>query len=148
MEWSTYWTEMAHLVATRSKDRSTKVGCVIVGPGNEVVSTGYNGFPRGCDDNRQDWHERPKKYAVTVHAEMNAICNTARVGSSLIGCTAYVTLFPCSDCTKHLIQAGVTEIVVVGTKPDNTERFEESWAISREISQETGVPIRTIGEGW
>jgi dCMP deaminase len=112
MNWDTYFLQMAQLVSTKSKDRSTKVGCVIVGPDHEVRTTGYNGFCRGIIDDVDSRHERPDKYLWTEHAERNAIYNAARNGIQLAGCTAYVTLFPCADCSRAMIQSGIRKIVV------------------------------------
>ena len=112
MNWDTYFLRMAQLVSTKSKDRSTKVGCVIVGPDHEVRTTGYNGFCRGIIDDVDSRHERPDKYLWTEHAERNAIYNAARNGIQLAGCTAYVTLFPCADCSRAMIQSGIRKIVV------------------------------------
>ena len=111
--WPQYFIEMATLVASRSEDLSTHVGCVIVGPDHEVRSTGYNGFPRGVEATPERL-ERPAKYAWTAHAEINAVGNAARSGVSLKGCTAYVTHAPCDDCTRLLIQSGITEVVYGG----------------------------------
>lgn len=111
--WDEYYLGMAELVAQKSKDRSTKVGAVIVGPDNEVRSTGFNGFPRGIDDDIDERHERPAKYMWTEHSERNAIYNAARVGIPTKGCTMYLNFEPqpCSDCTRAVIQAGIIKIV-------------------------------------
>jgi dCMP deaminase len=111
MKWDDYFMEMAWLVATKSKDPSTKVGCVITGPGNEVRGTGYNGLPRRVAD-LPERMERPAKYLWTSHAEENAIAHAARVGIATEGCTIYVTHAPCSRCTRMLIQAGIERVYV------------------------------------
>src|SRR5678816_3286831 len=87
--WDIRFLREAARIATWSKDRSTKVGCVIVGPSREIRSTGYNGFPRGVNDDVDERHARPMKYAYCEHAERNAIYNAARVGIPLEGCTLY-----------------------------------------------------------
>lgn len=146
MDWMRYFSDMCRLVASKSKDRSTKVGCVIVGPDHEVRSTGYNGFVRGANDEREDWHERPMKYKVTAHAEANAIANAARAGISLKGCTAYVSLPPCSNCALLLVQAGITRIRVLGV-PDgwkSLDSWREEFSIAEEILKEAGVPITVL----
>ena len=113
MEWDRYFIEMATLVSKKSKDRSTKVGCVIVGPNHEVRTTGYNGFCRGINDDADDRHDRPEKYFWVEHAERNAIYNAARNGIPLEGCTAYVSnLLPCADCTRGMIQSGIKRIII------------------------------------
>lgn len=120
MTWHKYFVQLATVVATRSKDPSTKVGCVLVGPDHEVLSTGFNGFPRGVrevingltDLDPVRW-ERPTKYLYVEHAERNAIYNAARHGVSLRGATAYMNFapYPCTDCARALIQSGIHAIV-------------------------------------
>lgn len=115
MKWAEYMIRMAQLVSQKSKDE-TKVGCVLVGPENQVLSTGYNGFPRGVREVPEDvqgrW-ERPEKYKWIEHAERNAIYNAARHGISLRGATAFLNWepSPCTDCARALIQAGITTII-------------------------------------
>jgi dCMP deaminase len=109
--WDKFFMDMAKLVASKSKDRSRKVGCVIVGPDNEVRSVGYNGFPRGIADHIEWRHERPAKYKWTEHAERNAIYNSARAGIRTDGCRIYLPWFPCMDCARAIIQAGITGMV-------------------------------------
>lgn len=105
---------MCKLIASKSKDPSTKVGVVIIGQDNEIISTGFNGFPRGVDEvnNPSRW-DRPEKYNWIVHAEANAVANAARIGVSLKGSTLYMNFQPsvCSVCAGLLIQAGVTTII-------------------------------------
>lgn len=107
MNWDEYFVNIAHEVAKKSKDPSTQVGCVITTSDNHPVSFGYNGFVAGCDEESMTF-ERPMKYHVTIHAEMNAILFAQR---NLQGCHAYVTHGPCENCLKHLMQAGVKEII-------------------------------------
>jgi dCMP deaminase len=101
---------LAKHIAEWSKDRSRKVGCVIIGPNREIRSTGYNGFPRGVNDDKDERHERPAKYFWTEHAERNAVYNAVRNGVSLNDSVAYCTLFPCSDCSRALIQSGIKKL--------------------------------------
>ena len=103
--WDNYFFELLEVVRNKSKDRSTKVGAIIVGPDNEIRSTGFNGFPRKINDDIDERHERPDKYLWTEHAERNAIYNAVRMGVPLKGCTLYVYGFPCSDCARVIIQA-------------------------------------------
>ncbi len=112
-DWNNYFIRIAMEVASKSKDRSTKVGAVIVGPDHEIRSTGFNGFPRGIDDDDNDRHTRPAKYAWTEHAERNAIYNAARCGVSTNGCIMYLNWepAPCSECSRAIIQAGITTVV-------------------------------------
>lgn len=122
--WPDHFLKLARTVAERSKDPSTKVGCVIVGPDKEIRSTGYNGLPRRVRD-LPERMERPAKYLWTSHAEENAVAQAALIGVSLKGCTAYVTHHPCSRCARSLIQAGVVHIVVgQGVTNMPAEEFE------------------------
>lgn len=107
------WIDIAERISYQSKDRSTKVGCVIVSPHNTILSTGWNGFPRGVIDTDEAKHERPAKYEWTEHAERNAIFNAARQGISLEGATAYLNWepYPCVECCRALVQSGVVRIV-------------------------------------
>jgi dCMP deaminase len=141
VNWDEYFMQMAELVATKSKDRSTKVGCVIVGPNHEVRTTGYNGFCRGVNDDVDSRHEKPEKYFWTEHAERNAIYNAARNGIPLEGCTAYVTLLPCADCTRGLVQSGVKRIFVC-ISTDATSKWQESFEYSYTMASEAGVEIK------
>lgn len=112
MNWDKYFRQIAHTVKLKSKDNRTQIGAVIVGKNNEIVSTGYNSFPRGIDDNRPERQERPEKYFWMVHAETNAIVNAARIGVSTNGCAMYVTCgIPCADCAKSIINAGITTLI-------------------------------------
>jgi dCMP deaminase len=141
--WDSYFLVIARHVAARSKDRSTKVGCVIVGPDNEIRSTGYNSFPRGIDDTREERHERPEKYLWTEHAERNAIYNAARVGTPLKGCRAFLPWFPCMDCARAIVQAGIVE--VIGVKPDLTDpKWGADFQRAAILFEEAGVAVRFI----
>jgi dCMP deaminase len=111
--WDSRWMALAQLVATWSKDRGRKVGAVIVGPDNEVRSTGFNGIPRGVDDDVEERHDAAsgEKYLWVSHAERNAIYNAALLGVSTKGCTIYVPWYPCIDCAKAIVQSGIGRIV-------------------------------------
>ncbi len=145
MNWDQYFIKMAQLVSSKSKDRSTQVGCVIVGPQNEVRSTGFNGFPRGIDDTVADRHERPAKYKWTEHAERNAIYNAARAGTSTDRCRIYVPWLPCTDCARAIIQAGITEVIGVDADLDNP-RWAEDFALAKSMMEEAGVTVRFVAE--
>jgi dCMP deaminase len=143
--WDQYFMEMSHLVASKSKDRSTKMGCVIVGQDNEVISTGFNGSPRGIDDSVDARHERPAKYQWTEHSERNAIYNAARIGVSTKGAKIYVESHPCHDCARAIIQAGIVEVVVqLGNQLGNRKDWEQSFSVAKELFEEAGVKIRMI----
>lgn len=118
ISWDEYFMSIAKLSAKRSKDPSTQVGACIVDSSNKVVSIGYNGMPRGLDDNFLSWNkgeDLDSKYLYVCHAEFNAILNT-RDGSRLNGCKIYVTLFPCNECAKAIIQTGIKEVIYLDDK--------------------------------
>ncbi len=103
---------MAYIVALGSKDRRTKIGAVIVGPDNEIRSTGHNGYPRGLDDDVAERQQKPEKDYWFEHAERNAIFNAARIGVALKGCTLYTQRAPCEACARAVVQAGIAKVVV------------------------------------
>ena len=105
--WDEYFIKIAEQVADRSKDPSTKTGCVVVDEKNRPVSFGYNGFVGGCDESKMSL-ERPMKYHLVIHAEMNALLFAKR---DLSNCTLYSLYAPCENCLKHIIQSGITNIV-------------------------------------
>lgn len=121
-KWDTRFMELAWFVADWSKDPSTKVGSVIVAPDRRIMSMGYNGFPRGVEDLDERLNDRPTKYAFVAHAERNALDN---VDVNVRGCTLYVTLQPCADCTKSIIQKGIARLVcaVDRSKVDHYNTF-------------------------
>lgn len=140
--WDEYFLDIAHLVSTRSKDPSTKVGAVIVRD-RIILSTGYNGFPSGVNDNIPERYERPEKYLWTIHAEENAILNAVKVGMNTSNSTIYVTpLSPCSNCALAISQAGIKEVVY--RKMVNNPRFEESCNLAKEIFSEVGISVREL----
>lgn len=143
--WDPRWIDLTKLAATWSKDRSTKLGAVIVDKNEVVLSIGWNGFPRGVDDNVDSRHKRPEKYLWTVHAERNAFYNAARKGVSLEGARLYVPWFPCSGCTQGIIQCGISEVVT--TPPDFAHpRWGEDWEIAAPMLDEAGVIVRYFHE--
>jgi len=142
-KWDLRFVGLAQHISSWSKDPSTKVGCVVVGEDREIRSTGFNGFPRGINDDDDRLMDREKKYPLICHAEENAIMHAARIGVSLKGSTAYVTWPPCSRCARSLIQAGIKEIVYpeTGKIP---ERWIDDFTISDNMLKEAGVSIRCI----
>ncbi|MDH5671247.1 MAG: dCMP deaminase family protein [Myxococcales bacterium] len=141
--WDVRFLQLADHIAGWSKDPSTRVGCVVVGPDRELRSTGFNGFPRGIEDSAERLHDRNRKYPLVCHAEENAIMHAARVGVSLKGCIAYVTWPPCTRCARSLIQAGVQEIVYPADL-EIPERWLEDFQISSEMLDEAGVLVRSV----
>ena len=135
--WAQYFMRVAETVASRSKDLSTKVGCVVVSEDKVILSSGYNGIPGGVKD-LPERMERPAKYVWTSHAEENAVALAARVGSGLKGSTAYVTHHPCSRCARILIQAGITRVFV---GPGTTSMPEEEFVVAAQMFEEAGVIV-------
>lgn len=142
MDWDTYFINEAYLAAQKSKDRSTQVGAVIVGPDREIRSKGYNGPCRGFDDDDPVLHEKPAKYAYAEHAERNAVYNSARIGVSCKDCTIYVTNWCCDACARGIVQCGIREVVVHAEAPQMTG-WEESQEWARDIFRRAGVTLRT-----
>ena len=120
INWDEYFMGVAMLAARRSKDPNTQVGACIVSPENIIISTGYNGMPKGCSDDEFPWDRTGEdtKYPYVVHAELNAILNAN--GRNLRGSRLYVALFPCNECAKAIIQSGVSEVVYLSDKYDGT----------------------------
>lgn len=127
-----------------SKDPNTKVGAILLKPDlSAVVSTGINGFPRKLQDTDPKRWERPTKYTYVTHAEVNAVANAARIGVPTDGCVAIVTLFPCKECAKILIQSGISHIYT--KKPDcDDPMWGQEFKFSKEMLDEVGVPITFI----
>lgn len=138
---------LAYARAQFSKDTSTKVGAVIVGPAGEDRASGYNGAPRRCGaDEPGDPRgtERPEKYFWFSHAELNAITNAARVGVPLEGCTIFVTHPPCMDCARAIVQAGIKRVVTVEQNADFYERWKDHILRSRRLFHECGVEVEVL----
>jgi dCMP deaminase len=142
-DWDTRFLLLARHIAQWSKDPSTKVGCVVVGPDREIRSTGFNGFPRGIEDSVERLHDRERKYPLVCHAEENAIMHAARIGVSLKGCVAYVTWPPCTRCARSCVQAGLSELVYPAGM-EIPERWQEDFAISNRLLSEAGLRVRTV----
>ena len=126
ISWDEYFMGVAKLAAHRSKDPSTQVGACIVSQDNIIISTGYNGMPKGCSDDEFPWDREGEqtKYPFVVHAELNAILNAN--GRDLRGSRVYVALFPCNECAKAIIQSGVKEVVYLSDKYANTPGVQAS----------------------
>ena len=130
---------MAKLISKRSKDPNTQVGAVIVSKDDRILSVGYNGFPNGCSDDEFPWARSAKreydtKYPYVVHAELNAILNFRGDNKAFEGSTLYVTLFPCHECAKAIIQSGITRLVYLDNKYQDTEDFKESLRMLKAAS--------------
>ena len=122
ISWDEYFMGIAILASKRSKDPNTQVGACIVSPDNIIISTGYNGMPKGCSDDEFPWdrtgEEIDTKYPFVVHAELNAILNAN--GRDLRGSRLYVALFPCNECAKAIIQCGIKEVIYMSDKYSGT----------------------------
>ena len=139
--WDEFYLNMADVIASRSKDRSAKIGAVLV-KDNAVISMGYNGFPRGVNDNVEERHERPAKYSYTEHGERNAIYNAARAGTATFGSTMYTQGVPCADCSRAAIQAGVSRLVAYWLADDTVfPTWKESCGKGYEMLKEAGVEV-------
>ena len=144
MKWHYRFMEVATLISSWSKDNSTKTGAVVVGPDREIRATGYNGPVRGVDDDVDERYERPTKYDFFEHAERNAIYNACLCGTSLKGCTIYVTHFPCTDCARAIIQSGIKQVVTHeleqnANTPQNTWR--DRILYSQQMLKEAGIEL-------
>jgi len=128
ISWDEYFMGVALLSARRSKDPSTQVGACIVNDKNKIVGAGYNGLPMGCDDDDFPWEKQGEfldtKYPYICHAELNAILNN--IGMDLRGCKIYTALFPCNECSKAIIQSGITEVIYLSDKYEGSDIFKAS----------------------
>ncbi|XP_047433537.1 deoxycytidylate deaminase [Mugil cephalus] len=134
LEWPEYFMAVAFLSAQRSKDPSSQVGACIVSPENKIVGIGYNGMPNGCNDDQLPWsrsavNRLDTKYPYVCHAELNAIMN--KNSADVKGCTMYVALFPCNECAKLIIQAGLKEVVYLSDKYHDTPEMTASRKLLR-----------------
>ena len=146
ISWDEYFMGIALLSAQRSKDSNTQVGACIVNSDNKIVSVGYNGMPTGCADDDMPWereaeNELDTKYPFVCHAELNAILNFRGGNTSLLGATLYVTLFPCNECAKAIIQTGIRHIVYESDKYADTP----STIASKRMFDSAGVTYRRYG---
>ncbi len=141
LTWEEYFMSVAHLSALRSKDPNTQVGACIVNDDNIIVGMGYNGLPKGCSDDEFPWgnvgETLDTKYAFVVHAELNAILNSY---TSLKGCTIYVSLFPCNECAKAIIQSGITKIIYEDDKYAHTDAVKAS----KRMLKAAGVTLKQL----
>ena len=144
ISWDEYFMGIALLSAKRSKDPSTQVGACIVNKDKRIIAIGYNGFPKGCEDDEFPWGKTDSdplntKYPYVVHAEANAILNS---NSNLKGSKLYVTLFPCNECAKLLIQSGIEEIVYLSDK----HALSDSVKASKRMLDAAGVKYSKMND--
>ncbi len=142
MNWDEYFINIAEQVKLKSKDNNTKSGVVLVGKNNEIVSTGYNSFPRGINDDVVERQDKPEKYFWFEHAERNCIYNAARIGVSTLGTTMYMTCgISCADCARAIISAGVEKIVLRSGKGAMSPKWQESAERSNQMFKEAGIIV-------
>lgn len=144
VKWDSRFIRLAREIASWSKDRSTRVGAVIVAEDKTPSSYGYNGFPRDIDDDVLERHERPSKYEWTEHAERNAIYNATRTGQTLLNNTIYVTHIPCPDCARAILQVGIKRVVIdQASKSDDDfqQRWDEKGQFSQRMFEEAKVKV-------
>ncbi len=141
ISWDEYFMGVAILAGFRSKDPNTPVGSCIVGSDHKILSMGYNGFPTGCDDDEFPWEREGEfgetKYAYVTHSELNAILNYKGNHGNLEGATIYVSLFPCNECAKAIIQCGIRRVVYMSDKYAG----EPSTIASRRMFEAAGVKL-------
>lgn len=140
ISWDEYFMGVAILSGMRSKDPNSQVGCCIVSQDNKILSMGYNGFPKGCSDDDFPWAREGEpldtKYLYVAHSELNAILNYS--GGSLAGSKLYVSLFPCNECAKAIIQCGIKEVIYDSDKYANTP----ATIASKKMMEAAGVNYR------
>lgn len=139
VSWDNYFMSLAHLSAMRSKDPNTQVGACIANNKNRIVGIGYNGLPYGCNDEEFPWGREGSfsetKYPYVVHAELNAILNS---NGNVENCKIYVSLFPCNECAKAIIQSGITEVIY------ESDKYAESESVlaSKRMLESAGIKLR------
>ena len=146
--WDEWFMRMVYVVASKSKDKSSKIGSIIVNH-NQIVKIGYNGFPSGVDDNVIERHARPAKYSFTSHSESNAILFAAKDGVKTDGCILYTNGLPCKDCAKDIIQSGIKTVIYHKQFDDKWNDYDfkrEHWAghdhITTTMFNESGVSTK------
>lgn len=142
ISWDEYFMGVALLSAKRSKDPNTQVGACIVNDKNKIVGAGYNGLPIGCSDDEFPWSKQgdflETKYPYVCHAELNAILNN--IGMDLKGCKIYTALFPCNECTKAIIQSGISEVIYLSDKYNGSD----TSVASKKMLDTAGVTYRKV----
>lgn len=138
------YMDIALAISRLSKDPSTQVGALILGPSFDVRSVGYNGAPRGCMADEDHRAERPEKYFWFSHAELNAITNAASVGTPLQGCVLLATHHPCMDCARAIVQAGIKRVITPTPDSEFLERWGEHVKRSIALFDECGVELTYI----
>ena len=144
-DWNLRFMDLAKQVSTWSKDPSKKIGAVVVGSKRQILSTGYNGFPRGIEDTGERLNDRDLKYKYVVHAEMNAIYNATYTGTSLDGASMYVYGLPiCHECAKGIIQVGIKEVFIDRKSLLDKPNWYDSYLKSKEMFDDVGITIKLV----
>lgn len=140
------YLDVAEAISRLSKDSSTQVGSLVVGKGGEFLASGWNGAPRGCgaDEPGDIRSERPEKYFWFSHAEANAITNAARVGTPLAGSSIVVTHFPCMDCARAIVQAGIIKVITRRPEFEFAKRWQDHISRSLRLFDECGVEVEYV----
>lgn len=145
-KWTRRYLDIAREVGTWSKDPSKKIGAVAVGDKGQILSQGYNGFPRGVNDTDKRYQVREEKYKYVVHGEMNCIYNACNSGVSLNGATLYVTGLPvCSECAKGIIQVGIKKVIMEYPN-DIPDIWRDSMKLTKQLFSEAGVMCMSYEE--
>lgn len=141
--WDARFFLLCDMIASWSEDSSRKVGSVIVGPSNEIRSTGYNGLPRGVSSSHPNRHDREsgEKYLWFEHAERNAIYNAASTGTPTSGCRMYVNSYPCADCTRAVIQSGISSLCTFDFDP-NDPKYGRHFVAAEQMLSEAGLDVK------
>lgn len=147
-DWDCHFMTIVYTIASQSKDTSTKVGSVIVGPNRDIRATGYNGAPRGFDDADPRLSRRPDKYLVTEHSERNSIYQCARNGTSCAGTSLYVSWMPCMDCARAIIQSGIARVVIHRQGNEIMQSQSSQWAASFEMAEQMMTRCRVAVEWY
>lgn len=142
LSWDEWFISLAYAVAAKSKDPSTQVGALIVRPDRTIVAAGYNGFPRQIADTEERLNDRPTKYSLIIHAEMNAVLTSRE---DLTGYTLYTVPFmPCDRCFVHMIQAGIMRYVFPKATTDQEQRWGTAFKQVRLLAEEAGVELKEM----
>lgn len=140
VSWDELFMSMVYLIAMKSKDNHTHIGAVVVDKNHKIRSLGYNGFPRGINDNKSWRQEKPEKYFWFEHAETNALHNR---DLSLEGCVMYTNGIPCADCARAIIQSGLKEVVYdFYWNEENSDKWKNSCNRSKKMFREARVKLR------
>ena len=142
-DWNKRFIEIVRVVASWSKDRNRKVGAIIVDKDNRIISTGYNGFVSGINDDVDARHDRPAKYLFTEHGERNALYSCTKRGIATDGCTMILEWYPCADCARGIVQSGIKKVICL--PPDfSDDRWGVSFKASQEMFEESGIEVEYL----